>query len=120
MIRLFLILTLLALPLIAPGPSQASAIEKQLRKSVEYLEEIPEVKWIKVKKTSVVVGWKGLPSRFNLINTEAALKATRATGRTVDIWSVRHTQKKWIIGTRPYLCKTTGSRGTVRKTSCNF
>ena len=120
MTRLCLILTLLILPFILPPQSHASPIEKKLKKSVEYLEEIPEVKWVKVKKNNVVVGWKGLPSGFNLINTEAALKATRATGRTVIVWSVRHTQKKWLTGTRPYLCKTTGTRGRVKETSCNY
>ena len=120
MTRLFLIILLLILPLNWPTHSHASALEKKLRMSVKYLEEIPEVKWVKVKNNSVVLGWKGLPSRFNLINTEAAIKANQATGRTVYIWSVRHTQKKWITGTRRYLCKTTASRGKVKETSCNF
>ncbi|GJL79286.1 MAG: hypothetical protein NPINA01_22750 [Nitrospinaceae bacterium] len=120
MIRLFLITLLLVLPLSFPTPSHANALEKELRESMKYLKEIPEIKWVKVKKNSVIVGWKGLPSQFNLINTEAALKGTQATGRTVYIWSVRHTQKKWITGTRPYLCKTTASRGKVQETTCNL
>jgi len=120
MVRIYPIILLLILPFIGSAQVHASALEKELKKSVRYLEKIPEVKWLKVKKNNVIVGWKGLPSQFNLINTEAALKATQATGRTIDIWSVRHTQKKWITGTRPYLCKTTASRGKVRATSCNF
>ena len=120
MTRTFLIFMLLILPLSLPSQSYAGALEKELKKSIKYLEKIPEVKWIKVKKNNAIVGWKGLPSQFNLINTEAALKATQATGRTVFIWSVRHTQKKWITGSRPYLCKTTASRGKVKESSCNF
>jgi hypothetical protein len=103
-----------------PTPSHAKGLEKKLKESIKYLEKIPEVKWVKVKKNSVIVGWKGVPKKFNLINTEAALKATRATGRTVQVWSVRHTQKNWITGTRPYLCKTTARNGTVKDTSCHF
>lgn len=120
MTRLFLIFMLLILPLNWSTQSHANALEDELRESIKYLEKIPEIKWVKVKNNSVVVGWKGLPSRFNLINTEAALKGTRATGRTIYIWSVRHTQKNWITGTRPYLCKTTASRGKVKETSCNL
>jgi hypothetical protein len=120
MTRLFLIFMFLALPLSHPPQSHASVLEKELKESVNYLKEIPEVKWVKIIKNSVIVGWKGLPSQFNLINTEAALKATQATGRTIYIWSVRHTQKKWLTGTRPYLCKTTASKGKVKETSCNY
>jgi hypothetical protein len=120
MTRIFLVCTLLVLPLFWATQSHAGALEKELKKSIKYLENISEVKWVKVKKNSVILGWKGLPSQFNLINTEAALKATQATGRTIHIWSVRHTQKKWITGTRPYLCKTTASRGKVQETSCNL
>ena len=73
MTRLFLIFMLLILPLLWPIQSSANALEKELKESVKYLEEIPEVKWIKVKNKSVIVGWKGLPSSFNLVNTEAAI-----------------------------------------------
>jgi hypothetical protein len=93
MIRVLLVCMLLVLPLFWTSQSHAGALEKELKESIKYLEEIPEVKWVKVNKNSVIVGWKGLPSQFNLINTEAALKATQATGRTVDIWAVRHTKR---------------------------
>jgi len=74
-----------------PTLSHAYALEKELKERVKYLEEIPQVKWVKVKRNCVIVGWKGFPPKFNLINTEAALKGTQATGRTVHVWSVRHT-----------------------------
>lgn len=114
-IALFLVLSLNL-----PTASHAAALEKELKESIKYLKKIPAIKWVKVKRNSVILGWKGFPDQFNLINTEAALKATRATGRTVNVWSVRHTQKNWITGTRPYLCKTTAQNGTVKNTSCNF
>ena len=120
MTRLFLILMLLILPLNLPTQSHANELEKELKKSIKYLEKITEVKWVKVKNNSVIIGWKGLSSSFNLINTEAAFKGTQAIGRTVHIWSVRHTQKNWKTGTGSYLCKTTASRGHVQKTSCRF
>lgn len=120
MMRIIYFILFLILSLNIPTHSEAMALEKELKESVEYLEEIPEIKWVKVKRNSVIVGWKGLPKKFNLINTEAALKGTRATGRTVYVWSVRHTQKNWITGTRPYLCKTIAKNGKVNETSCNF
>jgi len=120
MIRLLVIVLFLVFSLNLPTPSHASALEKELKESVKYLEKIHEVKWVKVRRNSVIVGWKGFPPKFNLINTKAALKGTQATGRTVHVWSVRHTQKNWITGTRPFLCKTTARKGKVKETSCNF
>ena len=120
MIRFLFIVLFLVFSLNFPTPSLAKSLEKELKQSVKYLEEIPEVKWVKVKRNSVIVGWKGFPPRFNLINTAVALKASQATGRTVHVWSVRHTQKNWIIGTRPFLCKTTARNGKIKETSCNF
>jgi len=117
---LFFLLALLIVAVNSPNYAHANAVEEELKKSVEYLQDIPEVKWVRVERNSVIVGWKGVPAQFNIINTEAALKGTRATQRTVYIWSVRHTQKDWITGTRPYLCKTVAAHGTIQKTTCNF
>ena len=111
---------ILVLSLNCPTSSHATALEKELQKSVKYLEKIPGVKWVNVKRNSVIVGWKGFPPKFNQINTKAAFKGSQATGRTVHVWSVRHTQKNWITGTRPFICKTTARNGQVTETSCNF
>lgn len=100
--------------------SYATALERELKESIKYLKKTPGIKWIKVKKNNVILGWKGFPKQFNLINTEAALVGTKATGRPVYVWSVRHTQKKWITGTRPYLCKTTARNGTVKNSTCSY
>jgi len=120
MIRLLFTVLFLVFSLHLPNPAHAKALEKALKQSVKYLKEIPEVKWVKVRRNSVILGWKTFPSEFNLINTEAALRGSQATGRTVYVWSVRYTQKNWITGTRPYLCKTTARNGKVRETSCHF
>ena len=120
MIQFLFIVQLLVLSLNLPIPSTAKPLVQKLKQSVKYLEEIPEVKWVKVKRNSVIVGWKGFPPKFNMINTKAALKDTQATGRTVHVWSVRHTQKNWIIGTRHFLGKTTARNGQVKETSYNF
>ncbi len=120
MIRFLFIVLFLVFSLNLPTPSTAKPLEKKLKQSVKYLKEIPEVKWVNVKRNSVIVGWKGFSPKFNMINTKAALKDTQATGRTVHVWSVRHTQKNWITGTRHFLCKTTARNGQVKETSCNF
>lgn len=85
MFRIFCVALLCALFLNLPTSSHAKSLEKELKKSVKYLEKIPEVKWLKISRDNVIVGWKGFPSNFNLINTEAALKGTKATGRTVYV-----------------------------------
>ncbi len=120
MSRFAFITLFFVLSLNLPTSSHATALEKKLTESIDFLKKTPAIKWVKVKNNSVIIGWKGFPDKFNLINTEAALKGAQATGRTVNVWSVRHTQKNWITGTPPYLCKTTARNGTVKDTSCNF
>jgi hypothetical protein len=120
MIRFSLIALFIVASLSFTTSSYATALEKELKESIKYLKKTPGVKWVKVKKNNVILGWKGFPKKFNMINTEAARIGTKATGRPVNVWSVRHTQKNWITGTRPYLCKTTARNGTVKNTSCNF
>ena len=69
-IALFLVLSLS----FSSSSAQAMALEDELKQSVKYLKKIPEIKWVQIKRNSVIVGWKGFPKNFNLINTEAALK----------------------------------------------
>ncbi|MFQ5451301.1 MAG: hypothetical protein ACE5E9_11790 [Nitrospinaceae bacterium] len=98
----------------------ADPMETTLKSSLGFLEKIPEVKWFKVRKDSVIIGWKGFPHRFPHINHEIAIKGSAATRGKIQVWSVRHNQKNWIVGTRPFLCKTTARNGRVWKSTCRF
>ncbi len=112
----------LALLFFLLGTSEAisKSLESLLKESVKDLTDIPQVKWIRVERDTVVIGWKGFPSFFNRVNVEAAVRGSHATGRRIRVWSVRHYQKNWVTGTLPYLCQTTGYRGRVEETSCRF
>ncbi|MCH8158088.1 MAG: hypothetical protein IID18_10135, partial [Nitrospinae bacterium] len=84
------------------------------------LRDVPEIRWVKVDKKNIVIGWKGIPSNFPMINRTAAVNANKAVGYLIHVWSVRHTQKKWTIGTKPYLCKTVAERRRIQQSACRF
>ncbi len=99
-------------------PVFAKHFDDLLEESVGYLTALPEVAWIKFDEKNVIIGWKGLPSLFAKINREAAINASKATGYPIQVWSVRHSQKKWRTGAKPFICKTMADRGKVLKSNC--
>ena len=67
MLRFLFIALFFVLSLNLSTSSHATALEKELKESVKYLKKIPAIKWVKVKRNNVIVGWKGFPKQFNLI-----------------------------------------------------
>ena len=106
--------------LIGSGTGFAGKIEQKVLSKRAFFKDHPAIKWVKVEKENVVIGWQGIPKDFTRINRKAAIEANLAYGRKIHVWSVRHRQKNWVIGSRPYLCKTTAKNGKVFKTTCKF
>ncbi|KMP11146.1 hypothetical protein UR09_04140 [Candidatus Nitromaritima sp. SCGC AAA799-A02] len=115
---IFLAVFFWLLPLAQPGLFANNSIETAIVSSLEYLRDIPEINWIVVDNQNVIIGWKGLPALFNMINRGAAVKASNASGYPVHVWSVRHTQRKWKLGNTSYICKTLADNGKIKKSSC--
>jgi hypothetical protein len=114
----FLIVACLILALPAIGFANKS--DKKVYEKIKHLKKTPGLSWIKVDRENIIIGWEGMPQVFNEINLQAAVEANIERGHKVVVWSVRHKQKGYIVGTRPFLCKTTAKKGKVRKSSCNF
>lgn len=113
-------LIIVCLILALPGTGFANKHDKKIYEKIKHLQETPGLRWIKVDKENVVIGWEGMPQVFNEINHKVAIEANIERGNKIVVWSVRHKQKGYIVGTRPYLCKTTANKGKVRKSTCNF
>lgn len=118
MLRIRVLLLASILTLMAYTPVWASPFDKLLAESLEYLKEIPEIEWIKYDRENVILGWKGIPGKFTSVNRRAAVKASKSTGHTVIIWSVRHFQKDYKVGRGTYICNTTADNGKVITSSC--
>jgi hypothetical protein len=114
----FLIVACLILALPAIGFANKS--DKKVYEKIKHLKKTPGMSWIKVDRENIIIGWEGMPQVFNEINLQMAVEANIERGHKVVVWSVRHKQKGYIVGTRPFLCKTTAQKGKVRKSSCNF
>ena len=107
---------ILALPTIG----FANKTDKKIFEKIKHVQETPGLRWIKVDKENVIIGWEGMPQVFNEINRKVAIEANMERGQKVVVWSVRHKQKGYIVGTRPYLCKTTAKKGKVYNSSCRL
>ena len=115
-----IIFLLLVLAVTWSGKVFAGNFQSFFKENLRYLEDIPEVAWVKFEKKYIIIGWKGFPSKFNRLNREAALNAHRATGQPVQVWSVRHIQKTCKIGKGPYICATKADRGKVLESNCHL
>lgn len=63
--------------------------EDILREKLGYLKDIPEVAWVQFDSNNVYLGWKSIPTDFNLINRTAAMNGNHAIGFGVHVWSVK-------------------------------
>ncbi len=107
---------ILALPTIGfANNSDTNVLER-----IKHLEKTTGLRLIKVNNENIIIGWEGMPQVFNQINFQAAVEANIERGHKVVVWSVRHKQTGYIVGTRPFLCKTTALKGKIYNSTCNF
>jgi hypothetical protein len=99
--------------------SHADSLESALIDGVKFLDKVPEVEWYRVDGKSLIIGWRGIPQFFPHTNRRAAMRATISTGREVQVWAVRHNQKKWKIGSGDSpICTVTARNGRVKTDTC--
>ena len=99
--------------------SHANSLEKAMIEGVKFLDEIPEVEWYRVDRKSLIIGWRGIPQFFPHTNRRVAMRATISTGREIQVWAVRHNQKKWAVGSgESHICTVTARNGRVKTDTC--
>ncbi len=117
--KIIISLFALFLALNVTSPAQSSSFKNNLIKGVKFLDDIEEVEWYRVDGKSLVIGWKGVPKYLQHTNRRAGIRGSIATGREVHIWAVRHTQKKWRVGSgKSYLCFVSAINGRVKNGNC--
>ena len=99
--------------------AHANALENDMLKGIKFLDDVPEVGWYRVDGSTLIIGWKRLPQVFTRTNRKAAIRGTIATGKTVQVWSVRHNKKKWAVGHgQSFICSVLAPNGRVKKDTC--
>lgn len=104
--------------------TQAFGADKQSRKlwdALTYLKSVPEIAWIEVDDSHIILGWKGYSPNFSTINRTVAKKASRKVRGDVKVYSVKENLKGW----RPkkdapaHLCYSLGKGGRLQFTNCH-
>ena len=99
--------------------SHANSLEKAMIEGVKFLDDAPKVEWYRVDGRSLIIGWRGIPQFFPHTNRRAAMRATISTGREIQVWAVRHNQKKWAVGGgESHICTVTARHGRVKIDTC--
>ncbi|MBL4664959.1 MAG: hypothetical protein JKY23_03250 [Nitrospinaceae bacterium] len=115
---IFSLLTLI-LALNVASPALSSSFKSNMIKGVKFLDDVEEVEWYKVEGKSLIIGWKGVPKYLRHTNRKAAIRGNIATGREIHVWAVRHTQKKWQVGSgKSYICFVSAINGRVKTGNC--
>ena len=65
---------------------------------LNYLNDIPEISWVKFNKNNVYVGFKSKPADMSSIVGGAALFGNKAYGFGVHVWAVPANNKNWKVG----------------------
>ena len=117
--KLIFSLIALILALNIASPAQSSSFNKNIIKGVKFLDDIDEVEWYRIEERSLIIGWKGVPKDIQHTNPKAAIRGNLATRRKIHVWAVRHTQKKWHVGSgKSYICFVSAINGRVKNWNC--
>ena len=91
---------------------------ENLKKRLEYLNDIPEISWYEVERNNVYIGFNNIPIDFRVIVNAAAVHGNNAYGFGVHVWAVIASQKGWRPGDGPYYCCATARGGRIKKSDC--
>ena len=101
--------------------AHASTLESALIEGVKFLDDVPEVEWYRVDGSTLIIGWKCIPKFFPHTNRKSAIRGTITTGKKIQVWAVRHNQKKWAVGSgEPFICSVSAKNGRVKSDTCPY
>ena len=88
--------------------------EKILAKRLSYLHEVIEVQWFNIEDNNVYIGFKPLPSDWQIITNAAALHGNKAINFVCNTWAVNADNPNWRPGNGPFYGKATARNGRVQ------
>lgn len=91
---------------------------ENLKKRLEYLNDIPEISWYEVERNNVYIGFNTKPVDFMTIIHAAAVCGNNIYGSGVHVWAIPSSQKGWRPGDGPYYCCATARGGRIKKSDC--
>jgi hypothetical protein len=103
-----------------PSSSRSNSTQRQgnaqLTQRLNYLNGIPEIKWVKFDNNNVYIGFNPIPSDVATITAAAAFQGNKALGFGVHVWAVDAGKydRSWQPGTGSYLLEKTARYGKVQ------
>lgn len=88
-----------------------------VEQTLSYLNEIEEVKWVKIEKNNAYIGFNPCPDDWLLIIKAAALRANKATDFGFHVWAVDASKYEddWRPGKGKAIGETTARHGKIEK-----
>jgi hypothetical protein len=112
--RIMLIGFFLSITLVFSAQAQnQTALEKRLA----YLNNLPEISWVKFDGNNVYIGLNKVSSNLDSIVRGAAVFGNKAYGLGMQVWAVRDTTNVPAIDFK-YYCAATARHGKVQKSDC--
>ena len=112
--RIMLIGFILSMAFVFSAHAQnQTALEKRLA----YLNDIPEISWVKFDGNNVYIGLNKVSSDLDSIVQGAAVFGNKAYGLGVHVWAVRDTTNVPSEDFK-YYCTATARHGKVLKSDC--
>ncbi len=90
-----------------------------LEKRLAYLNDIPEISWVKFDGNNVYIGLNKVSSDLGSIVRDAAVFGNKAYGFSVHVWAVRDTTNVPSTDFK-YYCSATARNGNVQKSDCHL
>lgn len=86
-----------------------------VEQTLSYLNEIEEVKWVRIEKNNAYVGFNPCPDDWLLIIKAAALRANKATDFGFHVWAVDASKYEddWRPGNGKAIGETTARHGKI-------
>lgn len=87
-----------------------------LREAMSYLSEIPEIEWYEIQRNNVYIGFKILPSDWQIIINGAALRGNETIDFGVHVWAIDSNRfsKGWRPGDGPFYGEMTARYGKLQ------
>ncbi len=90
-----------------------------LEKRLAYLNDIPEISWVKFDGNNVFIGLNKVSSALDSIVQGAAVFGNKAYGLGVHVWAVRDTTNVPSKDFK-YYCTATARNGKVQESDCHL